>query len=73
MQSLNTEKTMKKTLIQLFTISTPVELAAKELAEAQRELLACHTAEEYAKAIVAYNHDRIVRLKAFLDNAHPIK
>lgn len=57
---------MKKTFIQLFTKPTPKELASRELAEAQRELLACQSAEEYAKAMAAYNRERIARLDAFL-------
>lgn len=61
---------MKKTLIQLFTKPHPIELAGRELAEAQRELLACHTAVEYAKAMVTYNEDRIARLKQFLSGTH---
>ena len=47
----------------LFTTPTATELAAKELAEAQRQLLSAQTAEEYARSMVAYNSQRIARLK----------
>lgn len=37
-------------------------LAAQELAEAQRDLLQAESGLEYARAMVAYNRDRIARL-----------
>lgn len=37
-------------------------MAAHELAEAQRDLLQAESGLEYARAMVAYNRDRIARL-----------
>lgn len=42
------------------------ELAAKELAEAQRKLLDALSAQEYAKRMADYHSDRIKRLTAYL-------
>lgn len=50
----------------LFSPPSALELAAKELAEAQRQLLASQTAMEYARSMVTYNHQRISRLEAYL-------
>lgn len=45
---------------------TPRELAARELADAELELLEALTAREYADSIVKYNEVRCARLRAFL-------
>ena len=50
----------------LFTAPTALELAAKELAEAERQLLSAQTAEEYARSMVVYNSQRIERLTAYV-------
>ena len=42
------------------------ELAARELAEAERALLEAHTGQEYAASVIAYNKARIKRLREFL-------
>ena len=42
------------------------EMAAKELAEAQRKLLDALSAQEYAKRMADYHSDRIKRLTAYL-------
>lgn len=42
------------------------ELAAREYAQARRDLLAAQTAEEYARSQVIYNQQRIARLRAYL-------
>lgn len=42
------------------------EMAAKELAEAQRKLLDALSAQEYAKRMGDYHSDRIKRLTAYL-------
>lgn len=57
---------MIQDLKKLFRRLTPVELAAKELAEAERALLEAQTGREYADAIVTYNERRIVRLRGLL-------
>ena len=46
--------------------TTPLELAAKELAEAELAKLTAQTAQEWASAIVQYNTNRIARLRSFI-------
>jgi hypothetical protein len=48
--------------------STP-ELAAAELDEAQRSLLAAQTAQDYAHHMVQYHNARIARLTRYVKNA----
>lgn len=50
----------------LFEAPSAKELAAKELADAERRLLEAQTAAEYARSMVVYNRERIKRLKAYL-------
>lgn len=45
---------------------TPLELASRELADAELQKLSAQTAQEYASAIVSYNTSRIGRLRAFI-------
>ena len=54
---------MKQFIKQLLTPLTPLELAARELIEAQRSKLEAETALDYSANIVQYNNDRICRLK----------
>jgi hypothetical protein len=49
-----------------FAAPSADELAARELADARRELLLAQTDLDHAKAKVQFNHDRIVRLVAYL-------
>ena len=49
-----------------FRLPSAKELAAKELAEAQRKLLDALTSQEYAKRMAEYHQDRIKRLTAYL-------
>ena len=49
---------------------TAVELAARELEEARRELLRSQSTAEYATRISAYHQDRIKRLAAYLVEAN---
>lgn len=42
------------------------ELAARELTDARRQLLLAQSTEEYARSQVAYNLERIARLKAYM-------
>jgi len=51
----------------LLTIPTPLELAARELVQAQRAKLEAESAMEYANAMVFYNDERIERLVRRLD------
>lgn len=57
---------IKRTFSVLFRTPTPLELAARELAEAERQLLQAHSAREYADAMVQYNQERIHRLRNFI-------
>lgn len=52
---------MKK-LFDLFRTPTAQQLADRELASAQRELLSAQSSQEYAARIVDYNLARIKRL-----------
>jgi len=45
---------------------TPLELAAKELSDAELAKLSAQTAQEWASAIVQYNTNRIARLRSFI-------
>lgn len=58
---------MIKTLMKLFTVPTPVELARRELYSARRELLSAQSTAEFADAMVVYNTARIERLTDFLE------
>ena len=51
-----------------FSKPTPYQLAADELAEAQRKLLEAQTGLEYAKAMVEYNTNRVARLQKFVSD-----
>ena len=57
---------MIETIKQLLATPTPLEMAARELVEAQRSKLEAETALDYAANMVRYNDDRIVRLKVRL-------
>jgi hypothetical protein len=46
---------------------TPLEIAAKELVDAQRAKLEAESALDYAANMVNYNNDRIERLVRRLD------
>lgn len=50
----------------LLTTPTPLELAARELVQAQRAKLEAESACEYAASMIQYNDDRIVRLRVRL-------
>jgi hypothetical protein len=50
----------------LLATPTPLELAARELVQAQRAKLEAESALDYAANMVQYNDDRIVRLKVRL-------
>lgn len=52
-----------KLLKKLMSIPTPLEMAAKELVEAQRGKLEAESAMEYALSMVDYNDARIKRLR----------
>lgn len=50
----------------MFKTPTPLQMAANELAEAERELLKAETCAEYAASIVTYNTARAKRLRAYM-------
>lgn len=58
--------TLLNTLKRAMRRLTPAEVAAKELADAELELLAAQTGREYAQALIDYNEARCKRLRAFL-------
>ena len=45
---------------------TPMQAMARELLQAEMELLRAETGVEYAQAVVTYNKQRVKRLKAYL-------
>lgn len=45
---------------------TAQQLAVKELAEAERQLLEAETAKEYATQMVVYHAGRVARLRKYL-------
>jgi len=45
---------------------TPAEVAAKELADAELELLTALTHREYAQSLIDYNESRCKRLRSYL-------
>jgi len=45
---------------------TPAQAIAHELIHAEHDLLKAETGVEYAQAMVAYNKNRVKRLKAYL-------
>lgn len=49
-----------------FKMLTPLEMAANELADAQRTLLEAQSAVEYSQAMVTYDTQRIARLRAYI-------
>jgi hypothetical protein len=53
---------IKRTLRRL----TPAEVAAKELADAELELLSAMTHKEFAQSLIDYNESRCKRLRSFL-------
>lgn len=56
-------------LLSMFNTPSATQLAARELAQAQRSLLDAQSAYEYAKRMSEYHSDRIRRLTTFLQAA----
>jgi hypothetical protein len=65
-RSLGLERLMINQIKDYFRLPSAKELAAKELAEAQRKLLDALTSQEYAKRMADYHSDRIKRLTTYL-------
>jgi hypothetical protein len=51
---------------------TPAQAVAHELLIAEHELLQAQSGVEYAQALVAYNKNRVKRLKAYYDNTEEV-
>ena len=50
----------------MFRMPTPLQMAARELAQAEHELLKAETGVEFASSLVTFNKQRIKRLKSFM-------
>lgn len=57
---------MRQSLTALFYPRSPEVLAAQELDEARRSLLAAQSAAEYAHSMAVYHQQRINRLQRYL-------
>ena len=57
--------------VRLFQPDSPLKMAQDELAQAQREMLKAHSAEEYAHHMANYHAERIERLTAFINKQEP--
>jgi len=57
---------MIATAKKLLSTPSPIELAARELVQAQRAKLEAESACEYAASMIQYNDDRINRLRVRL-------
>lgn len=53
-------------VINLFKMPTPMEVAARQLATAELELLRSETGVEFASSMVTFNKNQIKRLKAYI-------
>lgn len=60
---------LEKYFRQLMRRLTPVEMAARELYEAEMQKLSAETAREYADSMVQYHTKRIIRLRQFINDA----
>lgn len=61
-------KSIKETMT-IFRTPSALELAAKELDQAERMLLEAQSAKEYAEAMCTYHSDRIDRLRRYIREA----
>ena len=57
---------MKALIRRVFRRTTPAELAAKELADAELELLSAMTHRDFSQSLIDYNETRVKRLRSFL-------
>lgn len=51
--------------------TTPAEIAARELGEAELSILHALSARDYAESVIAYDSARIKRLRSFLAALEP--
>ncbi len=54
-------------LVRMLQPPTTIKLAEEELEQAKRELLRAHSAQEYARHMANYHHERIERLIDFIE------
>ena len=59
-----------KRLFDLFRTPSAEVLAQRELDQAERDLLAAHSARGYAAKMAEYHAERITRLRAYLREVH---
>ncbi len=52
---------------------TPLQAVKHELLHAEHDLLHAESGVEYATALVAYNKNRVKRLRAYLDKTEEVK
>ena len=57
---------MFKDFIETFRKPSAIQLAQRELEDAQRQLLQAQSGAEYATRMVQYHQDRVARLKRLL-------
>jgi len=55
-----------KRLFSIFRTPSALEIAARELAQAERQLLESESGREFATAMVEYNKERIYRLRKYI-------
>lgn len=55
-----------KRTFNIFRTPSALELATRELDQAERSLLEAHSAREYADAMVMYHTERIDRLRRYI-------
>lgn len=55
-----------KRTFDIFRTPTALEIAARELAQAERQVLEAETGREFATAMVEYNKERIYRLRKYI-------
>ena len=58
-------------LIEMFKFLTPAQAVALELREAEFALLRAESGAEYANALIAFNKNRVKRLKVYLSPLEP--
>lgn len=58
-----------KRTFDIFRTPSALEIAARELAQAERQLLEAESGREYATAMVEYNKERIYRLRKYIKDS----
>jgi hypothetical protein len=50
----------------MFRMPTPLQMAVRELVQAELDLLKAETGVEFASSLVTFNKQRVKRLKSFM-------